>query len=214
MLGAIIKALQILINEIKDKKTPEKKRQKAAQQLKKLYFDIDKLVESGKGILALLNEKPSLGGSVLLERLKAKQNAIEHLLSDLKDKSIKSIVKLHLPRLKKLQVLLHIKQSGVAFLLSQLTTDEELKELSSSKENYNILRDKYGDDALPYFMLLKEDLEGLDKHYYHYYDVGQSKIFTTDKSLEEFEQILRRLQELGEKLRLFLIEKFKFEDLL
>lgn len=65
MLDTALKALELLLNKLKEGSTPDKKREKLAKQLLQIYLDVDELVFRGREILALYKERPSTSGKAV-----------------------------------------------------------------------------------------------------------------------------------------------------
>lgn len=228
MLTDILKVLELIINSVKGARTSEKKRQKVAKQLLKIYLDIERIVERGKGLLSFLKRDTTVVRNVAFGKLMAQQRALQNIIDDLNDQNIVSTLRLHLPKFRNLQGLLHPKLERIGFFISQLLTSKELSDadrkdfLPRLRQNDIKSSDRWGDEELlqvGYPMDLMSIPMGV---YIHRYLLRKQKdmekipvrVFATSDQIRKAETALTQMEQLGEELRLFLIEKFEFEDIL
>lgn len=227
MLSVILKALELLIDVIKGIKSPEKQRAKLGKQLAKIFLDLDEVVRAGEDILTLLDQKSGMSAHHLLDKLTTKQKAIEKVMTDFNDETIKSIIRIHLPEFRGLHGMLHAKHAGIVFLLSQLIISEEKSKLAPRADT---------EDSFEAYREQKRKLENLAKSYpdfrdYFYYpglnlaklakdwgiqeygDSDLSYIIATKEQINSFKRITKKIKQLNETLRQLLAEKFKIEEL-
>lgn len=131
MLSDVLKAVELLMDAVRNAKSPEKKRRQVADRLLGLYLDIKNIVERGNEILSDLRDAETFP-SVPLGKLTAQQEAIQNFFDDLNDIRNLGVLQLHLPRFTRdLQALFFQKLHHIEILssASHLLTGEELDEL-------------------------------------------------------------------------------------
>ncbi len=217
MLSDILKVLEILINSVKSVKFDDQSRRRFAKQILKIYLDIEKITQRGKDILSFMDTETDLVHINAFYKLQNQMQAIENLLDNLKDESIKDILKVHLPEFNDIEVLLRRKGSGVGLVFSQLLKckphhSASLFGKSMLKVPSNFELSRKGKEALEYF---KEFILLLP--YYRIRNLSGKTaffVFSTREQFQEVSEVLNQIMALEEQLRLFLIEKFKIEDLI
>jgi hypothetical protein len=189
MLTDLLKALELLMDALKGIKTSEKRREKVARQLFLIYLDIDQILDQGKNILALLrSDSPWVQESVALNMLIAQQKALDSLASHISAPIINGVLKLHLSEFKELNILYQAggKADRLKFYLSQLT--------ASSPEEHGWSKIAVG-KLMPHsdiFVVIQASQE----------------------QIREAKNTLAKIARLHRNLRVFLTEKFQFEDVL
>ncbi|MEW6608540.1 MAG: hypothetical protein AB1414_14030 [bacterium] len=227
MLTEVFKGVELIINAVKGTRTLEKKRQKVAKQLLKIYLDIERIIERGKDILSFLKGDTTVVRNVAFGKLMAQQRALQNIIDDLNDKNIVSLLKLHLPKFRNLKGLFHPKCEQIGFFISQLVTSKELsdtdrKDFLSRLDQNKIESSRSWEDIALLEMGQPMDLMRIPTTNYFFFRRMEDKdiqeipvrIFATSDHIREAETVLTQIEELGEELRLFLIDKFKFEDIL
>jgi len=219
MLSDVLKALELITDVIRSAKTPEKKRQRVAKQLLRIYLDVGMIVERGNDILSILKGKSSAYYDVAFSKLQPQQRALQNLIDDLHRLDSLAFLDIHLPHFKKnLKVLVGRKTGQIGFYLSQLTatgkelTQHELEYLWSQvgATDRNLLNHGLQTD------FTYVEFTGVDFRMRHLRDREDFsiRVFTSARQIAEAEEALVKMEQLAEELRQFIIEKFEFEDVL
>jgi hypothetical protein len=206
MLSDVLKALELMTDVIRSAKTPEKKRQRIAKQLLRIYLDIEMVVERGNDILSILRRGSSVYYDVPRGKLQAQQRALQHLIDNISGLDELAVLDLHLPHFKReLTVLFSLKWKRIGFYLSQLTatgiklTQHELMYIRSQVDWEDARLLQFG-DPMPLDIVKRRE--------------QQVRVFTTATQIIDAEEALVKIEQLAEQLRQFIIEKFEFEDIL
>jgi hypothetical protein len=199
-------------------KTSEKKRQKIAKQLLKIYLDIESIVERGNEIISILKGEDIVVKAVASEKLIAQQQALQNIIYDLNNHEITSLLKLHLPKIKTLEAIFHMKGSFIAFFIKQLSTKSKL-----TKADLKKFRTKFNESKDIRSIKRINELDRLLEYGYHSklpsfregrFENEHIVVFATSNQVKNAERRLAQIAQLGEDLRLLIIDKFKLEDVL
>jgi len=131
MIEPLVGLLTLLI-EASSKITKSHKR-KLGKELARLFVELKEIVRCGHHILDELEEIRPLKktqreegnyGRILMTYLFSQAKAIERVQAIIKKSSIETILKIHLPELKDLQILLDMKSKRIALLARRLKSQK------------------------------------------------------------------------------------------
>ncbi|GIK43807.1 MAG: hypothetical protein BroJett011_76400 [Chloroflexota bacterium] len=214
MLGDIIKALELLMGSIRTLRSPEMKRQRVARQLLKVYLDIDNVLERGEEIINILETYPESQQSydrkqytVFESVLATQQRALSTIIDDLDHPSIKGILAIHFPKRKHFYAFVREKENMLFYF----------SEILSRAYEFDMIQTKIQIEPgqhikVPQYLALHDEGYQLFPPLYDN-DTPVDVRFT----LEELQMLRIQLKQIGtlqEELRLFLIDKFNFEDVM
>lgn len=124
MLGDVLKALEILLETLRGRHSPEHKRQALAKDILKLHRALDAIVHRGRQILEQLSEKTVAHTSVTVKLLSEQVQALNDVRQIFTSGPVDDILKLHLPGLTtQLTAFLHLKSSRVWVALDQIVSE-------------------------------------------------------------------------------------------
>lgn len=211
MLSDVLKALELLMDTVRSAKSPEKKRQKIAKQLLRLYLDLQRIAERGNDILNILKGEYSVYYDVALSKLQAQQRALQDLIDDINGLEGLALLELHLPHFKvNLTVLTYPKVKRIGFWISQLTLGKELN-------NYELGHLRLQLDAADKLLVdygERSDLMSAKPEWIGYVEDCPVRVFGCARQVLGAEEVLVKIEQLAEELRQFIIEKFEFSDVL
>jgi hypothetical protein len=219
VLDTLLKGLELLLGKLKDASAPDKKREKLARELLQIYLDVAENVHRGREILAVY-EYPSYSDRAILllsQQLRTLQRLTERLTQD----PVASIVSLHLPNLsRELGFAINFKRDrvwlGLDLLVSdgqQITANEWIARLQSrmselSESDLQLEMNQYmlrHSQVLPF-----ADFD----MYVSARPREETTLIGSPEELRKGHLVLDRLEAVGAGLHTFLLEKFKFEDVL
>ncbi|MGA3326777.1 MAG: hypothetical protein ABSF45_20115 [Terriglobia bacterium] len=230
MLNALLKVLEIVMAATR--KTPDQKRGELAKDLRKVYMDIDDIVLRGKKLIALFGNQTVVANAAI-EPLLQQQAALYSLSAHLRE--VEPMLKIHLPlKALTLHVACQFKGEAVLFILDWLLNSpapqigEELLLPSGYSKTTPVVRrlllapylspeelaveESRSDPENPWEFFFEEPInryEWSDEQLQH-----PTILVATSEDLRKAEDTLNSIAAVGEELRLFLVEKFKLEDLL
>jgi len=226
MFGDILHLVELLSKAAQNERTADKKREKVAKELLLIYRTVDEVVHRGRRILSLLEEHDVLVHRGLPITLLTQQlEALQRLNDRLQSSAIRDILSLHQPALSKSFVLLTgMKGERVWMTLDQLVSDGEPL---SPEEWTSHLKSRMGEPETPYSRSTVDfrwDAQ-VPAGRFSLGELTRSALMeaTKDSELlvvadrEEIEKgyaLLDQIEGAAEDLRRFLVEKFKFEDVL
>ncbi len=224
MLDILLKGVELLLGKLKDASTPEKKREKLAKRLMQIYLNLEEIVHRGRELLSLYQkDPPESERSILL--LTQQLRTLQELHNQLEQGVVGEILKLHLPALSKsLRCALFSKHDLVWVGLDLFVSDgheitkkewmSRLESLPDWKERSSMLPDGsmlfrplfHQARAFP-LALLTSGMEYAPSQY-------TMSLLGSPERISQGHEVLDRVQAVGEELRIFMLEKFKFEDVL
>lgn len=219
MLTDVLKVLELLVNTIKGHLTPERKRQKLAKDLLRVYLDTDDVVQRGRELLSLVGPE-KLVAAINLDALLAQQAALRNLDEHLRP--VAPILKLHLPvQAERLMVFHGAKDNCILLLVASLLGRTPRRSYLEHSDPVQMQRlfDEYkaaGEDVL--WKNFEREPMPLSSDKSWWVRPGEDKYFpvlaTTPSDLQAARKTLDEIAAIGEQLRLFLIDKFKLEELI
>jgi hypothetical protein len=239
MSAEILKAVEMLLHAVGLPQSSEKKREKLAKVLLRIHMDIAELVElveRGRNILLILSKDGSPEGrSISITLLSQQRRVLQSLNDHLASETLAHVVDLHMPAFtKQLYVLLSEKGDRVWFTLDQLVSDGDA-ELSPAQWVSN-LEDRMKDLDYPVRynphhgeVSRLDDIGGLGmtlsmprhmrRRYEHEMEMRgprpiETFVLATAQEIQNGHTVLDQLSVANAKLRQFLVEKFKLEDVL
>lgn len=230
MLNTLLKILEIVMAAAR--KTPDQKRGQLAKDLRKVYMDIDDIVLRGRKLMAVFGNQ-TVVVSAAIEVLLEQQAALHSLSVHLRE--VEPILKIHVPlKAVTLHVACQFKGDTILFILDWLLnspcpqTGEEMPLPSGYSEMTPVVRrlllsqhlspeelaleESRSDPLNPWEFFFEEPInryEWSDEQLRH-----PTILVATSEDLRKAEDTLNSIAAVGEELRLFLVEKFKLEDLL
>jgi hypothetical protein len=230
MLGETLKALEILLAKINTDHSPDKKREKIAKELLRVYLDVRSVVERGETILTHLSSSEiDLSRRIPITLLTLQTQALDDLRARLITGTIGNLLTLHLPvESRALLAAMDIKGNRVWFTLDQLVTDgaivsphEWVSRLESRMTEEDPLKSS-GPTSSPSEirrLLHRADAVHMSEIRASEYRYGPPTkptliIIATEEEISAGRQLLRRIADAGESIRTFLIDKFKLEDII
>lgn len=224
MLGDILNALKLLLDALKT--SDDKKRERVAKEVLRIYLGVADAVETGRKILSMLNNETSAHRGVSISLLTQQLQALHSLSDRLTSKRLVGILSLHLPRFNTaLLCLLSAKGSRVWCTLDQLVTDSQAvspEEWVCRLESRMLPAE---DSPKSVFFIATseivrlEDVPGGMRTWYPLESLVPAPspdliLAATPDEIKKAREELDQIAKAGEQLRSFLIEKFKFEDVL
>jgi hypothetical protein len=216
LLPDALAAIKLIVDSIRTQFTPDKKRERFAKDLLKLYLDVGEIVARGRELLSYVNPNQPIAENIPIEVLRSQQAGLISFHKHLD--SVAAILELHLPsRAQRLEVLSAFKTAAVAFLLTFLiemppiTLDDaawKTPEVQALVEKCKLLGLEWevcGVIPLPDKPWISEDHQDWDVC---------AVLIATPPDIDVVGRMLDEMATIQEQLRLFLIEKFKIEDLL
>lgn len=232
MLNTVIKLLELVLKALKDKSSPDAKRENLAKKVHKLYLDIDDAVVRGRRLLDLFGSEGAVINDAAIEALLAQQACLDSLSTHLRE--IEPILKIHFPsQVTDLNVAIEFKGIGIIFLLDWLLNSpkqqagvrfslppgyEELTPLVRrlllleriSQEELAL--EEQSDDPLNPWELLYE--RPISRYQLPNETMRRPILVATAEDVQKAERALDTIASIGEELRTFITEKFKLEDVL
>lgn len=199
MLESLIELLSSLIEVIPKIKKSQKRR--IGKALAKIYLGLNDIVWVGKEILLILEHarleyrlhKEAFRSEYYLDKLSRllhkQEKRIKKIRTDIEESNIETILKIHLPELKDLQVLLERKNDRIAVLTGQL----RFQKLKSRKfESIDFL------DLYNLKMSWQSELK---------------LVLPTEASINKSHNDLSQIEDLNDKLRKFLVKEFTIDEI-
>lgn len=212
MLTTVLAAIKLLVDALKGQFTSDKKRERLAKDLFKVYLDLDEIVRQGRELVSYVAPDRPIAKGIPIEALRSQQMALETFQRHLD--RVAAILDLHLPsRTGRLEVFMAFKSLAIALLLTflvdrpQIGTDEA--DLSSPEMRKLIDECKrLGLDWEPAALILLPDKTWTAEPDFH------MALIASPADIEAARRALDSIAGVQEELRLFLVEKFKIEDVL
>lgn len=218
LLPGILFALKLVLDVIKAQHTPDKKRERLAKDLFKLYLDLVEISDRGRELLSYVAPNQPIADNFPIEVLRSQQAALIGFQRHLDN--VAAILEVHLPsRAKRLEVLTAVKGAGVAFLLAFLIdmppitlngADWKKPEIQALVEKCKSLGlgtewELCGVIPLPEKPWIKDTEQTWDVY---------TVLIASPADIDAVRRVLDEIATIQEELRKFLVEKFKMEDVL
>jgi hypothetical protein len=220
MFSDVLKLLELLLKVLG--RSDDSKRKDVAKELLRIYLDLKAVVDRGRTILEVLRRTDTaVHRSVSISLLSRQHQAIQDVTEALTSGKIGELLALHAPSTSRgLLCLLTVKGNRVWSTLDQLVSD-------GAPLDPNVWVAELAARTLP-----PEDSPDNDFTYYTSSVVGVGEVlpsvrdtgwhdeppellFLANQSeIEKGREILDQIEAGSEQLRLFLVEKFRFEDVL
>lgn len=188
MLSEAARVFELVLSTLKV--APDQKRVGLAKELLRVYVDLLAIVRNGRELLLILKSERQ-SGPALEERLRKQETLLVQTMDRLQSSGgIGQVLQLHLPEgYTSLTGDLGLKWAGIRYLFDQLLAARDIK-----------------NDAHPPLLTLSlTDASGSSKII---------DIYASPTALGEAERQLNSIDQSGQQLRSFLLENFKFEDVL
>jgi hypothetical protein len=224
MFGDLLKALELLINAIRGTQSPDHKREALARELFKLQKQIEAVVDRGRAVLGMEPAHEMSKNNPAVRLLSEQIGALREISDTLTSGVIADVLQLHLPRIYKgLFADLDSKGRRVWLRLDSLVSENAISpqkwvdnmeaQMASPDEGQDI-----GSTNWPHPLTICDFIPGdgpLEpseaRAVMNDYDVG---ITASNEDLQKGYRLLDQISAANSELRKFLIEKFKFEDIL
>lgn len=218
LLPGVLSAVKLVLDAIRGHYTPEKKRERLAKDLLKLYLDLVEIVGRGQELVSYVGPDKPVADNIPIEVLRSQQAALISFQKHLDN--VAAILELHLPSgTARLEVLTTFKAAAVAFLLTfliedmpRITMDDaafkapEVQALVEKSKSLGLEWEVYGLIPLPEKPWIWDpNFEDWDVH---------TALIASAADIAAVQRVLDDVAAIQEELRQFLIEKFKIEDLL
>jgi hypothetical protein len=224
MLGDLVKALELLVNILKGKGSPDHKREALAKELLALHQNIDSVVNRGRTILDFVAERNPYPDDRPVQLLSEQIGALDAVSTALTTGVIGSVLQLHMPDTKQhLHAYFDFKKHRVCIRLDQLISEgKELqpeKWIESMEQKMEHVDVPSTGPAWPHALTFYTVRFGPDDHV----EPANPKAlepntrFVIDADTMEIalgHELLNRIAAENSQLRTFLIDKFHFEDVL
>ena len=229
MLIELLKILELVIPALR--KTPDQKRQQLAKDLQKVYMDIDDVVVRGRNLMTLFGTQTVVtiaAIDVLLEQQAALNSLAVHL------RKVEPILKIHVPLAATLHVATEFKGEEIVFILDWLLNNPNPQSglelplpvgysemtpmirhllLSKHLSSEELALEESRCEPLKIWELFYQ--EPINRHEWSDEQLRHPTILVaTPDDLRRAQDTLNSIAAIGEAFRLFLMEKFKLEDLL
>jgi hypothetical protein len=222
MLGDLVKLLELLVSILKG--SGDHKRAHLAKDLRRLHQEIADMVERGRAILQLVSEHNPYPDGRAVQLLSEQLGVLDTIKETLTTGAIGDVLQVHLPEARRhLNAYIDAKKNRVCIRLDQLVSDGSQLQ---PDEWIDSMENKIGQLEVPslspawshaltfYAMVLRTEGE---------IDLINSKplapntrfvVEGEDREISMGHELLNRIAAANEQVRAFLVEKFKFEDIL
>lgn len=225
MLGDLLKAIEMILNAVKGVHSPDHKREALAKELMNFHKQIDGLVGRGRKILALEPAHESSKQNPAVHMLSEQIGAIKEINETLTSSLMSDVLQLHLPKLRRgLVADLDSKSKRIWIRLDGLLSDGqwsptdwvnsmEAKMMTPGEET------DFGSPAWIHPLVVCDPIWKGDGPL----DADEARPFvdecsfgvrSSQEDLTKGYQLLDQIDAANQELGKFLVEKFKFEDVL
>jgi hypothetical protein len=224
MFSDLLKVLEILINAVKGVTSPDHKRQALAKQLSRLHREIEAVVDRGRIILGMEPAHQMSKYNPAVSLLSEQVTAIREIDKTLTSGVIDEVLQIHLPGIRKgLAAHLDSKSNRVWIRLTGLISYDDIfppnsvgtkEALLAAKEQHDIGSTAWRPSLKMYDRLIDEDGPLSSDLTQRLMDQAKIGINASNEELQKGYQLLDQISAANSELRKFLIERFKFEDIL
>lgn len=204
MLTSILKAIEMLLTALGNKRTPAAKINKLGKSLVNVHLQLIKVIENGNKIVSTI--ETSGRDSVHFSLFEEQCLALHSLINTLENKELRSILLVQLPEFKHINLYLHLKMFRVYVYLSAFYGDFDIA------RHLQGLEDDTKRDLMTLSIQALDELRGPPELRFpvsvHF------KYLDREEELADAKDTLENLTVLTETLRVFLKENFKLEELI
>ncbi len=233
MLGDLLKGLEMLLRALGDERSVDKKREKLAKELLRIHIDLVELVERGRELIRLAGEGEPRSRGVSIALLTEQRRVLQSVADRLSSPTVAGVLELHIPNAtRQLFVFLSEKGDRVWFSLDQLVSDGRKlspeqwvaqlgQRMDESGERYFQHSLAWGEAVrIEDVPALTDPLEGPSHRPWRRRFGGpppehvETIVLASSDEIHRGSALLDQIARTDEQLRQFLVQKFKFEDVL